>query len=175
MIHRERPVDYTTGSRSRLAAKISSWSHIPAGIKHLNSQVAECDVFLAIIGPNWLKAKDERGHDFIAIEIAAALARNIRVIPVLVDGAHMPKADELPDSLKPLARRRAVEVSHADFVKDAETMVARIREALDDKVGSMPPPRNLLSRIANVIRAVIAVPRPAPSTSRMPPPMPLNK
>src|SRR4249920_3542751 len=63
--------------------------HIPAGVdfvKHLDSQVAECDVFLAIIGPNWLKAKNERGRrrlddpeDFVTIEIAAALARDIRV------------------------------------------------------------------------------------------------
>jgi hypothetical protein len=88
--------------------------HIPAGtdfVAHLNSQVAECDVVLVVIGPNWLGVKDESGgrrldnpDDFVAIEIAAALARDIRVIPVLVDGARMPKASELPDSLKPLAR-----------------------------------------------------------------------
>jgi hypothetical protein len=92
--------------------------HIPAGVDfvdHLHSQVAACDVFLAVIGPNWLNAKDERGRrrfdnpdDFVTIEIAAALARNIRVIPVLVDGARTPKADRLPDSVKPLARRNAV-------------------------------------------------------------------
>ena len=76
--------------------------HIPAGVDfvaHLNNQVAACEVVLVVIGPNWLNAKDEAGQrrldnpdDFVAIEIAAALARNIRVIPVLVDGARMPKA-----------------------------------------------------------------------------------
>src|SRR5437899_4836305 len=65
--------------------------HIPAGVDfvdYLNSQVAACDVFLAVIGPNWLNAKDDRGRrrfenpdDFVTIEIAAALARNIRFIP----------------------------------------------------------------------------------------------
>jgi hypothetical protein len=64
--------------------------HIPAGVDfvdYLPSQVAACDVFLAVIGPNWLDAKDDDGrrrfdspHDFVTIEIAAALARNIRVI-----------------------------------------------------------------------------------------------
>src|SRR5688500_16574002 len=75
--------------------------HIPAGIDfvgYLESQVAACDVFLVVIGPNWLDAQDESGgrrigspDDFVSIEIAAALARQIRVIPVLIDGARMPK------------------------------------------------------------------------------------
>src|SRR5262245_19891472 len=114
--------------------------HIPVGVdfvEHLNSQVAACDAILVVIGPHWLDAKDESGDrrldnpdDFVAIEIAAALARDIRVIPVLVDGARMPKASQLPDSLKPLARRHAIEVRHAHFGHDAEALVARMREAL---------------------------------------------
>src|SRR5262245_14781790 len=73
--------------------------NIPVGIdfeKHLNSQVAACDAMLVVIGPNWLNAKDDAGQprlqqpdDFVAIEIAAARSRDIRVIPVLVDGAGM--------------------------------------------------------------------------------------
>jgi hypothetical protein len=104
---------------------------------YLKSQVAACDAMLAVIGPNWLTAKDETGKrrldnpdDFIVIEIGAALARNIPVVPVLVDGARMPKASELPDSLKPLARRQAVEVRHTNFSSDAEALVKRLREAL---------------------------------------------
>ena len=121
--------------------------HIPVGVDfvaHLNSQLAGCDVILVVIGPNWLDAKDESGgrrldnpDDFVAIEIAAALARDIQVIPVLVDGARMPKASELPDSLKPLARRQAVEVRHAHFGHDAEALVARMREALGDEVAGI--------------------------------------
>src|SRR5262249_20427556 len=104
---------------------------------HLKSQVAACDAMLAVISPNWLTAKDETGKrrldnpdDFIVIEIGAALARNIPVVPVLVDGARMPKASELPDSLKLLARRQAVEVRHTNFNRDAEALVKRLREAL---------------------------------------------
>ncbi len=86
--------------------------NIPVGRdfeEHLNSQVAACDAMLAVIGPNWLTAKDETGQrrldnpeDFVAIEIGAALARNIPVVPVLVDGARMPKVSELPIRSSPL-------------------------------------------------------------------------
>ena len=116
--------------------------HIPAGVDFvdfLRSQVAACDVFLAVIGPNWLDAKDDSGRrrfdnpdDFVTIEIAAALARNIRVIPVLVDGACTPKADKLPDSVKPLARRNAVEVRNTHFGRDAEALANKVAEALKD-------------------------------------------
>jgi len=73
--------------------------HIPVGVDfvtHLNNQVAACDIMLVVIGPNWLTANDEAGQrrldqpdDFVAIEIAAALARDIRVIPVLVEQARV--------------------------------------------------------------------------------------
>src|SRR4051812_41000464 len=110
--------------------------HIPAGtdfVAHLNSQMAECDVILVVIGANWLSVRDESGarrldnpDDFVGIEIAAALARDIRVIPVLVDGARMPKASELPDPIKPLVRRNAVEVRNTNFGRDAEALVDQI-------------------------------------------------
>jgi hypothetical protein len=111
---------------------------IPVGVDfeaHLNSQVAACDVMLVVIGPNWLRARDKTGQrrlnqpdDFVAIEIASALARNIRVIPVLVDGARMPSASDLPDALKPLARRQAAGLRNANFGQDAQSLIARMRE-----------------------------------------------
>jgi TIR domain len=114
--------------------------HIPVGAdfaKHINSQVAGCDAILVVIGPNWLNAKDESGgrrldnpDDFVALEIAAALTRDITVIPVLVDGARMPKASELPESIQLLARRQAVEVRHGSFGRDAEALIERMRAAL---------------------------------------------
>src|SRR6476646_2381140 len=137
--------------------------HIPAGtdfVAHLSSQVAECDVILVVIGPNWLGVKDESGgrrlddpDDFVVIEIAAALVRDIRVIPVLVDGARMPKASELPDSLKPLARRHAVDVRHSHFGHDAEALVKRMREVLGDKAAG---PRRWRVRVA-ISAAAVAV------------------
>jgi hypothetical protein len=120
--------------------------NIPAGVDfvdHLNAHVAVCDVFLAIIGPNWLNALGETGgrrvdnpDDFVRIEIAAALARNIPVVPVTIDGARLPKADELPDPLKPLIRRHAVEVRNAQFHRDAEALIEQLHRTLgSDRVG----------------------------------------
>lgn len=114
--------------------------NIPVGMDfeaHLKSQVEACDVMLAIIGPRWLGSKDELGQrrldnpeDFVAIELAAALDRKIPVIPVLVDGARMPKASELPESLKPLARRQSFGLRHEHFGADAETLIGKMRQVL---------------------------------------------
>jgi hypothetical protein len=122
---------------------------IPAGVdfaRHLNVHVADCDVFLAVIGPGWLDSKDGDGarrldspEDFVRVEILAALGRSIRVIPVLVDGAEMPSPKDLPDALKPLARRNAVEVRNVQFGTDVERLIGKVREALgsDRSVGRM--------------------------------------
>src|SRR5262249_52222108 len=95
---------------------------------------------IAIIGPNWLDARNEKGDrrldapdDFVAIEIEAALARDIRVIPVLVDGVQMPKVSDLPKSLKPLVRRQAIDLRHTHFGRDAEALIEKISEAFGDK------------------------------------------
>jgi len=122
--------------------------HIPAGVDfvdYLNSQVAACEVFISVIGPSWLDARNEQGDrrlhvpdDFVTIEIAAALARDIRVIPVLIDGARMPKAGDLPEPLKPLVRRHAVNLRHDHFGRDAEALIEKIREALQGKPARIP-------------------------------------
>src|SRR5262249_42444089 len=122
---------------------------IPAGVDFvtdLNSQVAACDVVLVVIGPNWVDAKDEAGRrrldnpdDFVVIEIAAALARNIPVIPVLLDKTRIPKASELPDPVKPLVRRNAVEILSTQFGRDAEALIEKIREVLNGGTAAPRP------------------------------------
>src|SRR5262249_8995672 len=105
-------------------------------VAYLNRQVAACDIVVAVIGKKWLKAKNKRGlrlhqpDDWVAIELAAALTRNIRVIPILVDGARMPSESELPESLRPLARRHAAEMRHAHFGKDAAALVGIMQELI---------------------------------------------
>src|SRR5215831_15533544 len=76
---------------------------IPLGtnfVTALRDEVAQCDVLLAVIGPSWLEMRDEDGTrrldnptDLVRIEIAAALQREISIIPILLDGARVPKAD----------------------------------------------------------------------------------
>jgi hypothetical protein len=112
---------------------------IPVGIDfkaHLNSQLAECDVILVVIGSKWLKVKEARQRrldqpeDPVAIEIAAALDRQIPVIPVLIDGTRIPNERDLPNALKPLAERQAVEVRHPSFRRDVDSLIARMCEAV---------------------------------------------
>jgi hypothetical protein len=87
-------------------------------VKVIEESVGSCDVLIAVIGRHWLISSDEEGRrldnpeDFVRLEIATALKRGIRVIPVLVEGASMPRPGELPDDLKSLVRRNALEVSH---------------------------------------------------------------
>lgn len=99
--------------------------------------VAACKVLLAIIGPSWLSATDERGRrrlddpdDIVRLEIEAALDRGIRVIPILVEGAVMPAREDLPEKLAGLARRNALRIRHDSFRYDAGRLVTAIEPVL---------------------------------------------
>ena len=97
----------------------------------ITSAVGSCDVLLTLIGNEWLTITDADGQrrlddpdDFVRLEIEAALTRNVRVIPILVEGAQMPRADELPDSLAKLVRRQALELSPARFEFDTSRLLS---------------------------------------------------
>ncbi len=98
----------------------------------------QCEVLLVVIGKRWMDNQAgvaPRIHDpkdFVRLEIAAALSRNIRVIPILLDGANMPTEEELPEPLRALARRNALEVSNSRFDADIETLIGVIRTIVDD-------------------------------------------
>lgn len=89
-----------------------------------------CDVMLAIIGPNWQginstgnTSRINDPNDWVRLEISTALKRNIRVVPVLVDGAELPAASQLPDDLQPLIRRQAYEISNKRWKYDTEQLI----------------------------------------------------
>lgn len=91
-------------------------------VEVIEQAVGSCDALIALIGKQWLTITDAAGQrrldnpeDFVRLEIAAALARNIRLIPALVQGARMPGSTDLPDVLKMLARRNAHEISDRRF------------------------------------------------------------
>jgi formylglycine-generating enzyme required for sulfatase activity len=92
--------------------------NIPLGADfgaHIRSILPRCQIALIVIGPKWAKVTDRRGrrrladpHDWVRIEVELALAgRDLRVVPVLVNGAVMPRANEVPPSLHPLLGRNA--------------------------------------------------------------------
>jgi hypothetical protein len=106
--------------------------------------VAACQVLVAVIGPAWLTAADGRGRrrlddpgDFVRLEIKTALARGVRVIPVLARGAMMPGEDDLPENLAGLARRNALFIRHESFRFDARRLVAAIEGVLDVTSGAV--------------------------------------
>jgi hypothetical protein len=107
----------------------------------VNRRLDRCDVLLAVIGPGWLDAKDRQGRrrlddefDFVRLEISRALERGIRVIPVLVEGAAPVATQDLPDDLKALARRHAVEVRHDRFRSDADALIQTLRNIVQPDV-----------------------------------------
>jgi hypothetical protein len=114
---------------------------IPLGmnfVKVLREEVAKCRVLLAVIGPNWSDARDEdrtrrleNPNDFVRIEIATALQRDISVIPILLDGAKIPKANQLPDELKELASRNGLDVRHVSFRSDMDKLIRGLKSQLE--------------------------------------------
>jgi TIR domain len=103
----------------------------------LKNDLEKCDIMVAVIGPRWLEllrssgpAEGETRHDYVHLEVASALERKLPIFPVLVDGATMPEAKELPDDLKPLAFRQAFSVRHDSFPRDMWGLEQELRRAL---------------------------------------------
>lgn len=95
----------------------------------INRRVDQCEVLLAVIGPNWLGVSDNYGkrrldnpNDFVRLEIARALERDIRVIPLLIDDAPMPPAEAMPAPLQSLAGRNAITLDHATNEQDLDRL-----------------------------------------------------
>jgi peptidoglycan hydrolase-like protein with peptidoglycan-binding domain len=98
--------------------------------KEIDRSLARCAVMLVLIGKSWLSSKDEAGgrrideaEDFVRLEIATALKREVRVIPVLLGGATMPRTDELPEDLQAIGRRQAIAITHDDWAHDVSRLV----------------------------------------------------
>ena len=107
----------------------------------IEQAVGSCKVLIVVIGDEWLSTTDAAGrrrledpHDFVRLETRVALEREIRVVPVLVGGALMPRSDELPVELKSLARRQAIEISH----KQWEASTRELIRALNTMLGQRP-------------------------------------
>ena len=108
----------------------------------IEQAVGSCRVLIVLIGDEWLNIRDAQGrrrlddpHDFIRLEIAAALKRDIRVVPVVLDRATMPGADDLPDELKPLARRQAIAIQHQQWDASTATLIQALQKLLGEKAG----------------------------------------
>ena len=99
--------------------------------------LSSCQVSLVLVGPRWLSAQTSEGRrridnpaDVVRLEIAAALARSILVVPVLLGGAAMPIAASLPEILQPLVRRQFHEISDKRWDYDCDMLLQTLGEAL---------------------------------------------
>ncbi len=122
------------------------------------------DAMVAVIGEHWLSVTDPNGqrrldnpNDFVRMEISKALQRGIRVIPVLVGGAVLPHPSDLPDNLRPLCDRQALEIRDTRFHDDAKELIDVLHQTLHD-TGFVPRELHRKRLIpALVIAAVVIV------------------
>ena len=122
----------------------------PPGVdfgEHIASLVDRCNVVLAIIGPGWLDARDRDGRrrlddpmDWVRVELERALVReDAEVSPVLVDGAQIPRYEELPPALAALCRRNAFELSDRRWAYDVEQLASHLDDKLYGTSAVHPP------------------------------------
>lgn len=113
-------------------------------VEAINRALQSCGILLAVIGPRWVSLTDANGrrrlddpNDYTRLEIVTALQRNnVRVIPVLVEGAQMPDAGQLPEDLQPLCRRNAIELTDKRWEYDVTQLCDTLKKAL----GVQPQP-----------------------------------
>jgi hypothetical protein len=126
---------------------------IPSGedFSQVVQQLVElADVVIALIGPEWLQATGREGRrrlempdDWVQLEIETALRSDTRVIPTLVQGAQMPSTDELPEPLRALARRNAIELRDESWRYDVQRLIEaleRILPSAEPLTEGGPPP-----------------------------------
>jgi hypothetical protein len=107
---------------------------IPPGMEFsevLENALDESVVVLALIGPSWISKSGDRlfnDHDWVRQEIARSLERKLRVVPVLVNGAPIPKTNHLPEDLHPLLSRQIARIDNVRFAYDVRTLAEGISD-----------------------------------------------
>ena len=114
---------------------------------HLREKAQNCQVLVAIIGPDWVSVTDPDGNrrldnpnDWVRIEVETALNRGIPVIPLLIDGATVPEEKDVPSDLKPIAHRNAALARpDPDFQPDMARLIRQLEKivTLTDKGRSL--------------------------------------
>jgi hypothetical protein len=118
----------------------------------IEDTIATCDCVIAVIGPRWLetvKKRADSSDDFVRHEIGAALKRHLTIVPVLVGGARMPSAGDLPPELGELSFLNALEIRDERFDRDVVELETFLSNTLH--VGGNPPggsQRRVVLRVA---------------------------
>jgi len=114
----------------------------------IESALNACDVVLVVIGNTWVTGTGQDGRrrlddpkDWVRLEVAAALRRDILVVPVLVEGARLPDPASLPEELRALCQRHACELTDLRWSYDVGELVE------DLETGIHPPKRFKIPRV----------------------------
>jgi hypothetical protein len=117
--------------------------NIPLGYDyrvHLAGALATCRVVLVIVGPDWETVTEPGGtsrrldnpNDYVRMELATALKRQIPIIPVLIDREALPLADALPEDVRDVVFRQAVRIRvDPDFASDFDRLLKGVKAILD--------------------------------------------
>lgn len=99
--------------------------------RELEKALAETDIFLVVMGPRWLDLYQQRQasgeRDYVHEEIAGALKRGVTVIPVLIEGAALPRGDLLPEDIRELVLHQKHGVTHENFGQNIAALIEAIR------------------------------------------------
>lgn len=97
-------------------------------VEAIDKAIAECGVLLVVVGKSWLRGCD--GEDFVEREIRAALHRGLQIIPILIAGASMPAAADLPTDLSPFTRKNAIVIRDSHFHDDVAVLLGILERKL---------------------------------------------
>jgi hypothetical protein len=116
-------------------------------VRVLRESLQQTAAVLVVIGPRWTSLLGADGtrrlddpNDFVRLEVEAALGRDIPVVPVLVQGAPLPRKEDLPAALAGLATRQAAKLDHAEFHDDCERLCDRLAPLIEGGASAPPPP-----------------------------------
>ena len=112
----------------------------------IESALNACDVVLVLIGSTWTTSTGQDGRrrlddpkDWVRLEVAAALRRNVLVVPVLIDGARIPDPASLPEELRPLCQRHARELTDTRWSYDVGELVKDLEKTVRSSKKLKPP------------------------------------
>jgi peptidoglycan hydrolase-like protein with peptidoglycan-binding domain len=143
---------YARGIAERLGARFDADRvfmdlRIPPGmdfVQAIHEGIRSAGAIIVIIGPAWMvdpvtgENRLDHPEDYVALEVATALADKDVVIPVLVGGATMPRRADLPEAIRPIATREALEITDQRWDYDVGRLADRLAEVLPP--AEEPPP-----------------------------------
>lgn len=132
---------YARGLYDRLAARFSrekvflDMENVPWGedfVEAIKSAAESCVVMIVLISRGWSRGAETEIDDYVRLEVATALGRKIRMIPILIQGASMPAPKELPEDLASLVRRNALALSDTRWERDVEDLIKTLESLLNN-------------------------------------------